>query len=797
MKIVLPTCSSCTLYKDADKIIWGQGEKNSPDLFVIAEAPKALEHYKEQPYISPDGELLKKTLNAIHEQTDLKDFTYYLTYLNMCRPPDDRSASENEINCCFSRLISEIEEYKPKSILCLGGVVSAQLINEKIIAKARGTIHKFRGIPTAVTYAPGFLLAKFKQNYTYFKTFSEDIIRLLEYTKGLQNQWIDLDRWGEYELLQTEDRLLELFNQIRLASVAYADFDCSFDIETFGLDAYEGKILVYGFDFLEQTYIVPVELFEKCAVHFPSTCSFTVHRSFMEYPWMHVHHNIQLTNLDDTLLLYSLLDERTRGVHKDLKTAAHELLGVEEWDAEIKPFIAKMHLAPKERVYKYLACDVQATTGLKKKLMSMLEKEGPAMINCYNTIIRPAIPKVNKWCAHGIRIDLEYLETQDAIFTGYLTGYVNEKGERIEGYEEKIKRIVGEENFNPRSTNEVSYYLYNRKGLPNPNRNSTDEPTVKTLLEHCYDHELLEETEFLETLLDYREIQKLLSTYIRGLHKLCAPDGRIHTELKLDGAATGRMSSVRPNLQNIPIRGKFGNLIRLAFLPDENHLLCEPDYSQLELRVGAHCSNDDKLIEFLNSGGDMHREMAALILGVASTAVSKLERQFGKNVVFGVMYDILAKELVYTFKKDFPFLTLALATKAINLVRGQFPKLYLNALDYKVHVHKYGYVDTMFGRRRRFPLITNDNKKKILGQATNAPIQGGATDICLKAAMKIDELLPDVKIHFLVHDAIPNSIPINKPERADDIKAIMENVDFETRVKFVVDVKVGERWGME
>jgi DNA polymerase I len=211
--------------------------------------------------------------------------------------------------------------------------------------------------------------------------------------------------------------------------------------------------------------------------------------------------------------------------------------------------------------------------------------------------------------------------------------------------------------------------------------------------------------------------------------------------------------------------------------------------------VGAHLSNDEALIAYINAGLDMHQEIAGVGLGIPTNQVTKVQRQFGKNMDFAVMYDSSIKGLLHNFSVDFPFLTYELAEYVINYARQKFPDLYMNALKFKNDAMHKGYVQTMFGRKRRFPYIDKENYNDVMKQATNTPIQGTASDVCLLSGIRIDnELEKDGIIsHLVIHDGILMSGP--KGYNTKKIVNIMTDVPFESKVNFGVDIKISQRWG--
>jgi DNA polymerase-1 len=493
----------------------------------------------------------------------------------------------------------------------------------------------------------------------------------------------------------------------------------------------------------------------------------------MEWRWFNYHYGIELNNVDDTIQIYHMLDERTKGNDKSLKGLGENNLGIPPWKDPLKPYLSRMEDAPKKLLVEYLCRDIEATEELKTKFYPVLQTQG--LDKCYESLIRPGLVFLCSIAARGIRMDLDKLEE----VRDQLTPMLKEQKDGM--YE-----TSGEKGWNPNSPNDLSRIMYEVKKFKRVKGNSTDKVTVADLMVEYNDP-------FLWHLDEYRKLSKLLSTYVNGLDKACGMDGRLHTTFKMDGTTTGRLSSSKPNLQNIPSRGKYAKLIKGLFIPDDGCELFDVDFSQLELRVGAHLYEDDVLIEYLHSGKDFHKEMASLIFGIPENQVTKEQRNLAKQGVFGTMYDMKAREAFYNLRPAYREMTMELATKIVELPKKKFEKLALGSLSTQLLAMEQGYVETLYGRRRRFPLITRSNRDDVLKQSVNAPIQGTASDMCLLSAMRIAKLYPEVKVHILVHDSIVGSMP-----KGFDVKKLQEvcsDVGFKTRVPFATEAKVGEKWG--
>ena len=750
----------------------GAGD-NEPEIMFIAEAPGPLSSNSGEPFVDAQGKLIKDIIGEIGKNLG-RTVTAHYTNLVLCRTPSDRVPSQTEILNCFSRLNGEIAEVKPKCIVTLGATVATALFDCKKLNDVRGKILDYNGVRTVPSFAAGYIF----RNPNFMDTLVDDICR------ALNEHGIDNNEWHTPRtpvFIRTVEECLAMFNDL-------VTYECvTVDLETTGLDVINDLPVWLGFRTDDTTYIVHNDIFSRVSEAMPiHGIIYNAHDTRMECNWFKQKYNIEFETIDDTLLLYSLIDGRTGGiVDKSLKGLARHYLGAPEWEKGMEKYLQHglWEFCPEEQLGQYLSYDVETCHAIRNILLEEIKAD--AVLYPLKKVIRPATPFVHSMTHNGIRVDLDELaRCQDllAVKSDQLT-----KG---------LQDMLGNDKFNPRSPKQLALAIFKELGMPDNNNGSTDEETLSQLL-------MLEEGDsgFIRSMLEYRSMAKFSST-LKSIRDFTRVDGRMHAKFLLEGTVTGRLSSKDTNMQNVPrndscptvvINGVEETIkIRRLFMANKGYELADVDYSQLELRVGAHMSGDAALIEFLNSGGDMHKEMASYILGVPISQITKLQRQFAKSMVFAVMYDADEKSLVFLFKKDFPFITPELSQRAVRMLRGRFPLLYDNALMLKKQALEQKYVKTIYGRKRRFPLITHENKKGILKQATNAPIQGSGSDICLLQARKASQLFPDIIPHLLVHDSFVFSTP--NRERVSDVQEVMSQVDFPTEVKFLTEAKVDQRW---
>jgi len=369
--------------------------------------------------------------------------------------------------------------------------------------------------------------------------------------------------------------------------------------------------------------------------------------------------------------------------------------------------------------------------------------------------------------------------------------------------EKKIWEIAGGD-FNINSPKQLGEVLFYKLGLTIKNAKKTAGGTRSTK-----ESELLKlaetegENSIAKLILEYRELQKLLGTYIDTMPEQVDKNGRLHTTLVQTGAATGRMSSTNPNLQNIPIKTELGKRIRTAFVAEKGFDLVSFDYSQIELRVAAFLSGDAKMIEMFTSGGDFHRSVAAAVFGVPEDKVDYEMRRRAKVINFGVMYGMGVNALRGNLGTD-----RAEAQKFYNDYFATFSGLAAYIDRIKGEAARDGYTETFFGRRRYFEGIRSKVpfiRAMAERMAVNAPIQGTEADIVKLAMIAIDnyiqkeKLSDDVRMLLQVHDELLFEIREGKAEKiAPKIKAIMEEVLDPAKtsgVKCVAEFAVGKNWG--
>lgn len=371
-----------------------------------------------------------------------------------------------------------------------------------------------------------------------------------------------------------------------------------------------------------------------------------------------------------------------------------------------------------------------------------------------------------------------------------LSSYTEDLSKKIETLRASIIEEAGEE-FNINSPKQLAEILFEKLGLPGGKKTKTGYSTAADVLE-----KLAEDHPIVADILEYRTLSKLKSTYGEGLAEEIAKDGRIHTTFQQTVTATGRLSSTDPNLQNIPIRMEMGRLIRKAFVPKDGYVFLDADYSQIELRILAHLSEDPQLIEAYNSGEDIHAITASKVFHVPLVEVDSLLRRRAKAVNFGIVYGIssfgLGRDLNLSKKE---------AQKYIDEYFVTYPGI-KNFLDKAVSDAKEsGYSKTLFGRIRPIPELKSSNfMQRSFGErvAMNAPIQGTAADIMKIAMIRVRDTLkkecPESRVLIQVHDELLLEVKQSELQRAEEIlRNEMENAA-NLAVKLETDIHTGNTW---
>ena len=465
--------------------------------------------------------------------------------------------------------------------------------------------------------------------------------------------------------------------------------------------------------------------------------------------------------------------------HHNLEEIARHYLNYEMLSyKELAGKEGKIAQVPVDRVAFYAAEDAEIVYRVKRPLEEALEKAGATRL--FSEVEVPLISVLARMECNGILVDKDVLAAQGKEIRG-----------KLAIIEHDLYEMAGEE-FNPNSPRQVAQVLFDHLGLPVIDKTRTGPSTSARVLTELAVHHPLP-----GKLIEYRELQKLLSTYIDRLPAAINPDtGRIHTSFHQTSTATGRLSSSDPNLQNIPTRTEIGERIRRAFVAPPGSVLIGADYSQIELRLLAHMSGDSALIAAFRDEKDLHRMTASRIFAIPEEAVTDKLRDAAKRINFGIIYGIspfgLARELGIPRNE---------AKDYIDRFFAAYPRAKEFIDELIARATERGYAETILGRRRPLSHLKSNNVPRRnfdKRNAVNTPIQGSAADLIKLAMLKLDQLIETetltAKMLLQIHDELIFEVREDDASAAGEIiKRTMEGV-MELRVPLTCKVKTGRNW---
>ncbi|MEZ5359215.1 MAG: DNA polymerase I [Candidatus Zixiibacteriota bacterium] len=483
----------------------------------------------------------------------------------------------------------------------------------------------------------------------------------------------------------------------------------------------------------------------------------------------------------DTMIASYLINPSARGHNLDnlaLEYFDHTMIPITDLIGSGKKQKSFATVAP-ETATKYAAEDADYTYRLRGKLAPQIEER--ELVHLFYDIELPLIPVLSRMEQIGIRVD-----------TDFLSKLSKDMAKDMKKITAGIYDMAGHE-FNINSTKQLSEVLFEELNLPARRKTakktgySTD---VRVLEDLAKIHPLP------KAILEFRQLTKLKSTYIDAIPELINPEtGRVHTSFNQAVAATGRLSSTDPNLQNIPVRTEMGREIRKAFVArDDNHSLLVADYSQVELRILAHYSNDTSLIEAFKKGQDIHSRTAAEVFGVDLKDVTQEQRRAAKTANFAIIYGVSAYGLSQQTE-----LNLAESKSFIDTYFERYPGIRNYIDDTIAKARDIGYVTTLMGRRRYLPDMQSKNHQvRSFAERTaiNTPIQGTAADIIKLAMIKIDQAMAGMKSKMVlqVHDELVFDAHNDELDKLKNIVETNMTKAYKLRVPLTIDMGIGQNW---
>lgn len=550
--------------------------------------------------------------------------------------------------------------------------------------------------------------------------------------------------------------------------------DCAIYLEILGTNYHNSKILGMGVYNENSSIYIPLEILKQQPDFLLKNNKYTydIKKTYVSFKW----NNININNINyDAMIAGYLLDYN---VKDDIAYLANQ------FDYDI-PFYENIY-GKNNKLSEPNNIDIIAYNSvLKAKFIyetynifnEKLNNEN--MIELFNDIEIPLSYTLGDMEYNGVYVDKEILNQMGI-----------EIKNKIFEVEKNIYEIVGHE-FNISSPQQLGTVLFEELNLPSKKKGKTGYSTAADVL-----NKLVDKHPIINMIIEYRMLTKLYNTYIEGLISSIHPDGKVHTIYTQTLTRTGRLSSIEPNLQNIPIRYEYGKLIRKAFLPSPNSLILSSDYSQIELRVLAHMANVEALIDAFNNDIDIHTKTASDIFNVPISEVTKSMRRIAKAVNFGIIYGIsgygLSENLGISTKE---------ASNFIEQYLNTYPgiKTYMDETIKKAHENKY--VKTLFNRKRNIPELDNKNYMIRSGAeriALNTPIQGTSADIIkiamVEASKKLKESNMKTKMILQVHDELIFDVFKDELDMVKEIvKETMEGV-CKMSVPLKVDIEVGTDW---
>ncbi|MFP5350748.1 MAG: DNA polymerase I, partial [Gammaproteobacteria bacterium] len=596
---------------------------------------------------------------------------------------------------------------------------------------------------------------------------------------------------GRYEMITDEAALTRWLQRLAAAELF------AFDTETTSLDAPRAELV--GVSFTDRSgegaYVPLAHVYPGAPAQLDRAAVLARLKPLLEDPHrLKVGHNLKydmnvLANYGialagigyDTMLESYVLDS-TASRH-DMDSLALKYLGYKtiKYDDVTGKGKSRINFCevPVEQATTYAAEDADVTLRLHEHLWPRLN-ENPAAVRLFREIEMPLLPVLARMERYGVRIDVDMLRAQSA-----------ELAKRMLELEREAHSAAGQP-FNLDSPKQIQEILFTKLNLPVLRKTPTGQPSTgeEVLAELALDYPLP------RLILEYRGLAKLKSTYTDKLPEMINPaTGRVHTCYQQAVAATGRLSSSDPNLQNIPIRNAEGRRIRQAFVPAPGSRIVSADYSQIELRIMAHLSSDVGLIGAFARNQDVHRATAAEVFGVAPEAVSDDMRRAAKAINFGLIYGMSAFGLSRQLKID-----RAAAQEYVDRYFARYPGVKDFMERTRAQARAQGYVETIFGRRLYLPEINAPNatrRQAAERAAINAPMQGSAADLIKRAMLVLDAWVattPAVRMIMQVHDELVFEVALAAVEDAKvQIRAGMCKVA-ELAVPLVVDIGVGDNW---
>ncbi len=769
-------CDDCGLF--GGPRVLGHG-KQRPRIMLIGEAPGAQEARQGRPFVGPAGELIRRVLTSIG--VDPRDC--YFTNACLCRPEGNRTPAASEVTACNERLLAEIEQVSPEYIVTLGATPARAVFQGfRGLKVNRGKLRETKtGHMGIITYHPAACF--YSGGDTLLPFIVRDIEKITRQYTGYESPYPNMET--THTVLTTRAAIQDFRNYV----LSKKDPVLSFDWETTGVNPRRDKGFCLGMTAdVGIAAVVPVsvvwdnrellnDLFMNCR-----TIGFNT-----IFDALFNRYNGLIDRIDeDVMQMHAQLDERPQ--ERSLENLAMEYCDAPPYESEMlaryrckKSEMVKK--VPSGIVYQYCAMDVDYTLRLWYLFKEELSQSLPKQEKHYRKMIVPALRAFRDISDTGIWVDMPRLRETEEKCRSAITQEL--------GF---MRQYIGEDKFNPNSHPQVHAALWDKLLFKEPSLykrkpRAADKATLNQLLQDYPGHE------FLESLSNYRQAYTTWSRYIRAIPAFVEPDGRLRCSWHFDRSETGRLSTTKPPLHQIPRDSD----IRSVFAAPPGYKLVQADYEQVEIRMAAHIAGDPKLTALLlqleKEGTDFHTKMASEAFRIPLEQVTPTQRQSAKEVSFGLLYLMGDKKLA-----SGTGLPGKEAVAFVKRYKDLMPGVWECVADIRRQMKENGYVESIFGRRRRFYLLTADNLDDLHREAVNMPIQSSASDLTLWKVIELEsffkESMISARVVLMVHDSIVvETLDELAEEVADIMRQIMTKPPFKTNVPFPVEVKIGQAWG--
>lgn len=828
-------CSACPLNRRRNPIL-GNGDPDA-NLAVIADAPHYTEVRGRRPMCGRSGDIY----NSVLEQNDSHRSKVWTTHAVLCQTQDGNKSDvpppSGAIAACRPRLVKELELLNPKMVLTLGETaMKSTLRTRKTIGEMQGVVEYVDDIhaPILPTYSFGVAVGKGKKAESQF----EDILSAVKRGVFISDGRLSLMDRNEQIPVRHITTVAQAERTLNAILDGKAGFKLAIDVETSGLSIIDSDLLQVAIGNDDKAVVIEYDVLKNPALNQKMASllkderfTWIIHNMSFDRQRFEKYFNAVPANDIDTMCLALGLTEHKGKV--GLKTLSREWLNAPYYEDEVHQYLgvgkSGWENVPRPVLAKYAGLDVVYTSRVEPILNTLCEEEGT--ISLVRNILEPAQRVFGEVETLGVLVDRTYIAELESIWLPKIEesrtkiqeyakahGWVNRVPDRkVRVYEPvtetKRRRVNGkmqmvtetkdkfvewrqtyrDEPLNPSSPPQVAEFVYKTLGLKEVRDEKSGNLTTGKEFRAAHPNH-----EFTEMLEEFSLINHMMTTYVRGIADDISSDGRVHPNIDIRGAVTGRLAMHNPPLQTIPrantLKGDFDSIKRI-FLPSPGHVWVSTDFAQLEVRCAWFLSGDDVLGNAVMSG-DFHKAMAAKVFNKPESEVTDDERQAAKVINFGILYGMSALGLSER---------LGIGVETAQVMIDDYfegaPKFREWYFQQHANALTTGRSVSPFGRVRRWNLITRENRQSVLNQSVNFPVQSLASDLNLIAFMKVHEELKRRRLGrglFLVHDSIEAEVREGREAEAIQvIRDIMTTWPIDNPSGAILDVEtsVGSNWG--